>query len=160
MGRPSFYSFLAGRGTEQRFLAILHLPRLPVLHLTPELESRADGSVCLSYMTGCGPAQEDGRTFQVAFEPSVSSTEPDMRESVSACLVPAAHSWSDVYFTRSGSRTCPCSPGAGISKFFQGHGMLDGSSSWPPHTETWHCAEGSFSKSIFCGHNILIETMT
>lgn len=27
--------------------------------------------------------------------------------------------------------------------------MLDGSSSWTPHTETWHCAESSFSKSIF-----------
>ena len=81
---------------------------------------------------------------------SASSTEPDMRESVSARLVPAARSWSDVYFARSGDlKLRPYLPGAGILKFFQGHGMLDGSSSRPPHTETWHCAESSFSKSIF-----------
>ena len=51
----------------------------------------------------------------------VTSTEPDMRESVSARLVPAARSWSDVYFARSGDlKLRPYSPGAGILKFFQG----------------------------------------
>lgn len=104
------------------------------------------GIVCLSALPrlNLAPARE-GRTSVAQ-----SSVSTGMFERQNQCLPVSAHSWS-VFHQNSGicSELCPCSPGAGISKILQGHGMLDGSSSWPPHTEAWHCAEGSFSKSIF-----------
>ena len=151
MGRPSFYSFLAGRGTGQRVPGHSTLTTTPSSHFISPWTGVTFGRVCLSvlydWLWPC-PGKMAGPSS--CLESSVSSTEPDMRESVSARLVPAARSWSDVYFTRSRDlKLRLCSPGAGILKFFQGHGILDGSSSWTPHTETWHCAESSFSKSIF-----------
>ena len=66
MGRPSFYSFLAGRGTGQRVPGHSTLTTTPSTPSHPELESREDGSVCLSYMTGCGPAQGRRQDLPVA----------------------------------------------------------------------------------------------
>lgn len=151
MRRPSFYSFLASRGAGQRAPGHSTLTMTPSSHFVSPWTGVMCGRVCLSvfydWLWPC-PGKMAGPSS--CLESSVPSTELDMRESVSACLVPAVHSWSDVYFTRSGDlKLRPCSRGAGISKFFQGHGMLDGGSSWPPHTETRHCAESSFSKSIF-----------